>query len=133
MLEKSIKCLILLLYTRILSNDSYNGNGVYAIQSVTGCLVAHVFGIKAVGGQAIVKIKPPNPSSASSKISANMVDFEGKHSINPKDKLTRQPTAMQQVLKTHIDTLYEVLGGLKTADEEIKYSLNLNQQPLFSR
>ena len=93
----------------------------------------HIFYVKAVGGQAIIKIKPPKPTVAGSKISSQMPDYNAKQSINPKDKIVGQSTAMQQVLKSHIDTLYEVLGGLKSADEEINHALKLDLPPTFPR
>ena len=90
--------------------------GVLKIRGFTG--EEHLITVKAVGGQAIIKIKPPKPI-AGSKVST--VQSTPVPLAQQKRSVVTPPAGQtaRNLIKTHIDILYEVLGGLKAAEEKI--------------
>ncbi len=89
----------------------------------------HYMSARAVGGQAIIKIKPPKVTGSTQKltlIAQSEVRPFNKHQIAP--QVPAQET-LRFLMKSHIDTLYDLLGGLRAAEYEIKESISCEIDP----
>ncbi|KAJ3371494.1 hypothetical protein HDU91_005136 [Kappamyces sp. JEL0680] len=102
--------------------------GTFIIRGNTG--EEHLVKVRAIGGQAIIKINPPKVASNSSKL----VSVPRNEPPITKPKKLPAPTVppaqtTRYLVKSHVDTLYEVLGGLRAAEMDIKETMEANFDP----
>ncbi|KAJ3256192.1 hypothetical protein HK103_005651 [Boothiomyces macroporosus] len=86
----------------------------------------HLIQVKAVGGQAIVKIKAPvvttNYARQIATPKSDKKQTKSKKNVPELPANTLETT--KNLMKNHIDNLYECLAGLKTAEVEIMQNNN---------
>lgn len=135
--------------------------GTFMIRALTG--EQHHLKVRAIGGQAIIKIRPTHrpalvPTSSANRLgSSNRLNVapastekarkpssvfppSQANSANEQKSKTGAPTLPAQnttkfLMKAHLDNLYEVLGGFRAAQIEISNSISpeIDVKSLFPR
>jgi hypothetical protein len=78
----------------------------------------HDIHVKAIGGQAIVKMTNPKQSYGR-RVSTPVIENLYKRKTPKTDVLGQSDEPARLLMKTHIDNLYEVVAGIRTAEKEI--------------
>jgi hypothetical protein len=85
----------------------------------------HQIKLKAVGGQAIINIQPPRFFSNNNNRNIATPNTEKRkvaRKVGAGAIPMKEMEATKVLMKSHIDNLYSVVAGLRTAEEELRHS-----------
>jgi hypothetical protein len=85
----------------------------------------HPIHLKAVGGQAIINIQAPRMFSNNNNRNIATPNYEKRkvaRKVGAGAIPVKEMEATKVLMKSHIDNLYSVVAGLRTAEEELRHS-----------